>query len=227
MRTLRRCLRRLMAGATARRDEARLREEIDEHLALQTADNVRAGLSPAEARRQAALKFGAVEAMKECYREQRGLRVRRPRSAGHASCAPAPPPRADVHHRHRPDAGTGHWRDDVDLHAGACGAVGVAPGPRIPRSCTALAGKAAAATWPATVRTKSSRWSPTTSTRISRSHRRLCRTGGVSVGATTVRRPSCGRVGGRARLSGRVRLRQLLRDVWDRARRGTLLHRRG
>ena len=30
-------------------------------------------LSPLEARRQAVLKFGAVEAMKESYRDQRGL----------------------------------------------------------------------------------------------------------------------------------------------------------
>jgi predicted permease len=72
MRTLRRSLRRLASWATARRDEKRLQAEIEEHLALQAADNVRAGLSPAEARRQAALKFGAVEAMKESYREQRG-----------------------------------------------------------------------------------------------------------------------------------------------------------
>jgi predicted permease len=44
-----------------------LQEEIDEHLALQTADNLRAGLSPSEARRQAVLKFGAVEAIQERY----------------------------------------------------------------------------------------------------------------------------------------------------------------
>ena len=50
-----------------------MRAEIEEHLALQTAENVRAGLSPAEARRQAVLKFGAVEAMKDGYRDQRGL----------------------------------------------------------------------------------------------------------------------------------------------------------
>ena len=51
----------------------RLREEIEEHLALQTAENLRAGLSPVEARRQAMLKFGGVEAMKEEYRAARGL----------------------------------------------------------------------------------------------------------------------------------------------------------
>ena len=50
-----------------------MRSEIEEHLALQTAENLRAGLSPEEARRQALLKFGAVEAIKEEYRDQRGL----------------------------------------------------------------------------------------------------------------------------------------------------------
>jgi putative ABC transport system permease protein len=55
------------------RDEERLREEVEEHIALQTAEHLRAGLSPVEARRQAVLKFGAVEAIKEDYRDQRGL----------------------------------------------------------------------------------------------------------------------------------------------------------
>ncbi|HEY3937465.1 MAG TPA: ABC transporter permease [Bryobacteraceae bacterium] len=73
MRTLRRFIRRLSSWATTQRGEERLRAEIEEHLALQTAENMRAGLSPAEARRQAALKFGAVEAMRESYRDQRGL----------------------------------------------------------------------------------------------------------------------------------------------------------
>ena len=73
MRSLRRFFRRLISSATARRDEARLQAEIEEHLALQTAENVRAGLSQAEARREAALKFGSVEAIKESYRDQRGL----------------------------------------------------------------------------------------------------------------------------------------------------------
>jgi predicted permease len=50
-----------------------LREEIEEHLALQTAENLRAGLSPVEARRQAMLKFGGVEAVKQDYQAERGL----------------------------------------------------------------------------------------------------------------------------------------------------------
>ena len=73
MRTLKRILKRLSSWATTQQGEERLRAEIEEHLALQTADNIRSGLSPAEARRQAVMKFGAVEAVKESYREQRGL----------------------------------------------------------------------------------------------------------------------------------------------------------
>jgi predicted permease len=73
MRTLRRFLSRLANLATRRQDDERLQEEIAEHIALQTAENVRAGLSPAEARRQAVLKFGGVEAIKEDYRAAQGL----------------------------------------------------------------------------------------------------------------------------------------------------------
>jgi hypothetical protein len=64
---------RLAGAANRRAQDQRLQEEIAEHIALQTADNISAGLSPAEARRQANLKFGAVEAMKEDYRSQRSL----------------------------------------------------------------------------------------------------------------------------------------------------------
>jgi predicted permease len=73
MRVMRRWVKRFSAWTRTGRDEERLRAEIEEHLALQTIENLRVGLSPVEARRQAALKFGAVEAMKEGYREQRGL----------------------------------------------------------------------------------------------------------------------------------------------------------
>src|SRR5579864_5828376 len=73
MKALRRFLTRLMNALTRRAHDERLREEIEEHIALQTADNLRAGLSPAEARRQAMLKFGAIEAMKEKYWAEGGL----------------------------------------------------------------------------------------------------------------------------------------------------------
>jgi predicted permease len=73
MRSLRRFFKRLAACIGMRQDDERLRAEIEEHLALQAAENVRAGLSPVEARRQAALKFGAIAAISEEYRAQREL----------------------------------------------------------------------------------------------------------------------------------------------------------
>lgn len=73
MRALRRFFQRIVALTKWRQNEDRLQEEIEAHLALQTAENMRTGLSPVEARRQAVLKFGAVEAMKDSYRDQRGI----------------------------------------------------------------------------------------------------------------------------------------------------------
>lgn len=73
MRSIRRFLKRLSASARTQADEERLHFEIEEHLALQTAENLRAGMSAAEARRQAVLKFGALEAVRESYRDERGL----------------------------------------------------------------------------------------------------------------------------------------------------------
>ena len=73
MRQLRRFFIRLTTSATRRRDEERLREELDDHIALQTDENVRAGMAAAEARRQAVLKVGAQEAIRENYRDEQGL----------------------------------------------------------------------------------------------------------------------------------------------------------
>jgi predicted permease len=73
MRFLRRFLIRLSNFATRRSADQRLREEIAGHLAFQTEENLRAGMSPAEARRQAALKLGAAEAIRERHHEEHGL----------------------------------------------------------------------------------------------------------------------------------------------------------
>jgi len=73
MRFMRRFFTRLANFFTRGRDDERLKEEIAGHIALQTAENIRDGLSPAEARRQALLKFGAVESMTEDYRAERGM----------------------------------------------------------------------------------------------------------------------------------------------------------
>jgi predicted permease len=50
-----------------------LAEEIQAHLDMHAADYERAGLSPAEARRQARIAFGGVESIKEQYRDRRGI----------------------------------------------------------------------------------------------------------------------------------------------------------
>src|SRR5687767_8843190 len=73
VKAVRRLFRRLTSWATSARDEDILRAEIDEHIAMQTAENREAGLSPLDAHRQALLKFGNVDAAKEAYRDQRGL----------------------------------------------------------------------------------------------------------------------------------------------------------
>lgn len=73
MRTLRRFLKRMLSWTNVQRVEDRWQAEMEEHLALQTDENLRAGLSPVEARRQAVLKFGAIESMRENYRDQSGL----------------------------------------------------------------------------------------------------------------------------------------------------------
>jgi putative ABC transport system permease protein len=73
MRFLRRLLRRISNSVDRREDDERLREEIEEHIALVTEENLRAGLPHAEARRQARLKFGPAEAIRESYHAERRM----------------------------------------------------------------------------------------------------------------------------------------------------------
>jgi predicted permease len=73
MRPIRRFLFRLSSPFLRQKDEQRLREEFEQHIAMATEDNLKAGLSAAEASRQAQLAFGALEATKDAYRDQRGL----------------------------------------------------------------------------------------------------------------------------------------------------------
>ena len=73
MRFLRRFFIRLSNFTTGRRADQRLREEMAEHVALQTEENLRAGMSPAEARRQAALKLGSTPAIRENHHAEQSL----------------------------------------------------------------------------------------------------------------------------------------------------------
>jgi len=73
MRALNRLCTRLLNFTTRRRSDERLREEIESHLATQTEENIRAGMTPEEAHRHARLKFGAVETIREDYHAEEGL----------------------------------------------------------------------------------------------------------------------------------------------------------
>ncbi|MDD5544091.1 MAG: ABC transporter permease [Acidobacteriia bacterium] len=48
-------------------------QELNSHLQMHIDDNLRAGMTPEEARRQALIKLGGVEQAKERYQERRGL----------------------------------------------------------------------------------------------------------------------------------------------------------
>jgi putative ABC transport system permease protein len=50
-----------------------LAEELQSHLEMHIEDNVRAGMSLTEARRQALIKLGGIESTKENYRDRRGI----------------------------------------------------------------------------------------------------------------------------------------------------------
>ena len=73
MRWLRAWLVRLGGLFGKERRERELTEEMESHLQMHIEDNLRAGMSAEEARRQALIKLGGVEPTKEIYRERRGL----------------------------------------------------------------------------------------------------------------------------------------------------------
>ena len=73
MRGLRALLVRLRAVFDRDRLDRELAAELESHLAMHIDDNVRAGMTPEEARRQAILKLGGVAQTEERYRDRRGL----------------------------------------------------------------------------------------------------------------------------------------------------------
>jgi predicted permease len=73
MRALKRLFIRLGNAIGRRSGDRRFREEMESHLAAQTEENVRAGMTPEEARRQARLKLGAMEAVREEYQAEKSL----------------------------------------------------------------------------------------------------------------------------------------------------------
>jgi putative ABC transport system permease protein len=73
MRRLRAWLLRLGEFFRNGQRERELAAELESHLQMHVEDNLRAGMTAAEARREALMKLGGVEQTKENYREHRGL----------------------------------------------------------------------------------------------------------------------------------------------------------
>lgn len=73
MRLLRAWLSRLAGLFGRERRERELAVEMEAHLLMHVEDNLRAGMTPEEARRDAQLKLGGLEQIKENYRARRGL----------------------------------------------------------------------------------------------------------------------------------------------------------
>src|SRR5215468_8804143 len=73
IRQLRGWLVRLSNLFNRKRREREFAEELEGHLALHIEDNLRAGMSPEEARRLALIKLGGMTLTKELRREQGGL----------------------------------------------------------------------------------------------------------------------------------------------------------
>jgi predicted permease len=73
MRYLRAALRRLAGVFTGHRADDDLTEELQSHLDMETAENIRRGMDPNEARRQALLASGGLTQAAEAVRDRRGL----------------------------------------------------------------------------------------------------------------------------------------------------------
>ena len=72
MRAIRAFFSRLSGSFATARGERELAEEFESHLQMQIEDNVRAGMTPEQARREALLKSGGLEPAREACRDRRG-----------------------------------------------------------------------------------------------------------------------------------------------------------
>jgi predicted permease len=71
MNRLRAWLRKLTGVVPTQQQEQDFSSELDSHLQLHIDDNVRAGMTPADARRSAIIKLGGIEHTKQAHRETR------------------------------------------------------------------------------------------------------------------------------------------------------------
>ena len=123
MRALADVLRRLRSLVLRREFEDRLDDEIRFHVEQQTEKNQRAGMTPDEARRQALIRFGGVEAGARADARRVPRRApREPRARRPLRPALASPP-SGLHCDGRAVAGHRHRRQHGHLRRGVRGAV--------------------------------------------------------------------------------------------------------
>ncbi len=72
-RPLRAWLARVAGFMRPQHGERNFDDELQSHIDLHVADNIRAGMTPGEARRDALIKLGSVASVKEAHRDRRGL----------------------------------------------------------------------------------------------------------------------------------------------------------
>ena len=70
MRQLRAWLFRFKGFVLKHSRDRELADEIESHLQMHTDDNIRAGMSPQEARRVAVMRLGGIDQAKEAYRDR-------------------------------------------------------------------------------------------------------------------------------------------------------------
>src|SRR5260370_21742545 len=75
MRALRAWVVRLCAMFRREPGDTELSEELGSHVQRQIDDNLRRGMNPQEARREALMKLGGVAQIEESYRKRRGVPV--------------------------------------------------------------------------------------------------------------------------------------------------------
>jgi hypothetical protein len=73
VRKLRALWRRLGGLFANRREDGEFDTELESHVTMHVEDGVRAGMSPEDARREALIRLGGAEQVRQAYREQRTL----------------------------------------------------------------------------------------------------------------------------------------------------------
>ena len=91
-------------------------QEFESHLQMHIDDNIRAGMSPEQARREALVKFGGMEAAKESVRETSRLMWIETACARYALCAARAAPESGLRHHGRALIDARHWRERGHLY---------------------------------------------------------------------------------------------------------------